>query len=658
MLRKHPLAKPFNLIFYAEKEEQKGFIDAIHSICPPTHRGERACTADCFNQLQKSLSQARRERRLVVSSCAQGCPYFVIFFPQKSGLPDYLIGFCDVDHDTPPQSLQRLDKTVLRPVRSHKFMALTEVESAADKISRLLPKLLNHQRSVLALKQTTHRIEAIQKLTRNVADCTDIDQAVAIVSEALVVLFNLPRIIIVVKKPGQMMQVHSTPGLDPNSFQLDRHRLLDYLDKSQGHPSVLPGDELTLSFPGLDTPSAYLIPIGRTASRLGVIAILDVDLHSRDRALIELLINTLAGLLENLGVREKHRQEEQFSNSLIAMISALTLTSSRQELFQQILEMSAELLSASSGSLMLLDETEGTLKIKAVKGMNPTLAKTMSVAFGEGIAGRVAKNGFPLLVNDIERDKRVGFRNRPRFKTKSFVSLPLQTDSRLIGVLNLADKQDGSNFSENDLNLAKTLTSHAISLFDRAEKLEKAEKYEKLAITDPLTGLYNRRFLEDRLQEEFSRSGRQHQSFCLILADLDNFKIYNDLCGHIAGDRVLRKTARLMRQSAREMDVVFRYGGEEFCIILPGTVKKEAVFVAERIRKMIEAESFPAESHLPLGRLTISIGIASSPADGVTVNELIHASDMALYQAKALGRNRVVLYEPILNGQAVPASQG
>jgi diguanylate cyclase (GGDEF)-like protein len=106
------------------------------------------------------------------------------------------------------------------------------------------------------------------------------------------------------------------------------------------------------------------------------------------------------------------------------------------------------------------------------------------------------------------------------------------------------------------------------------------------------------------------------------------------------------------------MDVVSRYGGEEFCIILPGTGKKESVFVGERMRRVIEAESFPGESHLPLGRLTISLGIASFPADGVTENELIHASDLALYQAKAMGRNRLVLFEPSLEGKALPALRG
>ena len=352
----------------------------------------------------------------------------------------------------------------------------------------------------------------------------------------------------------------------------------------------------TAFFPGLESRSAHFFPLGGQGCQLGAIAILDIDLHGRDLALIELLINRLSTQLESLKTAEGHRLERQFSTRLVSMISTLSLVDNRQELYLQILEMSAELLNASSGSFMLLNEIDGTLKIVAAKGMTSSLAKTMSVTFGEGIAGRVAKRGFPMLVIDIERDKRVAVKNRPRFKTKSFLSMPLEVENRLIGVLNLADKSNGTNFTEADLNLVQTFTNHAVLMGDRAAALEKASRFEQLAITDPLTGLYNRRFLEDRLKEEFSRGERQQQSFCIIMADLDNFKLYNDICGHLAGDNALRKTAEQMRRSARDMDVLTRYGGEEFCLILPGTSKKESVFVGERIRRAIEVENFPVKA--------------------------------------------------------------
>ena len=127
---------------------------------------------------------------------------------------------------------------------------------------------------------------------------------------------------------------------------------------------------------------------------------------------------------------------------------------------------------------------------------------------------------------------------------------------------------------------------------------------EELAVTDPLTGLYNRRQLEKRLDEELSRSRRQRLGFSLLLIDLDNFKTYNDLCGHLAGDRALQKTASLLQASAREMDVVTRYGGEEFCVLLPGVDRAGAQATADRLLQAVR--------QLRGERLTVVQGDATS----------------------------------------------
>jgi len=658
LMRQHPLTAPFNLTLYSEQHGRKGLLEAIHAVCAPLDN-EKLCTPDCYHRWEESLSNSLLTNQPVVHSCAQGFLCFTIPLPEGKGLPGYLIGGgvfernqsinSNRDEDDSPTTGDAMVESGQYP----QLMSMPGAESIAEGISRALPRLLNQQVHALSLTRTTQRLEAVQKLAHDLADCKNSDQAVAIVSEALVVLFDLPKVLIVLQQPGQSMTIHSTLGLDSGTFQFNQKALADYFNRSTGHPEILPGGELAALFPGLETRSVHLFPLQENGCQLGAIALLDVDLHCRDQALIDLLVNRLATRLESLTTAEGHRQERQFSARLVSMISDLSLVNSRQELYRQILEMSAELLMATSGSLMLLNENDGTLKIAAAKGMTSSLAKTMSVAYGEGIAGRVAKSGFPMLVNDIERDKRVAAKNRPRFKTKSFISLPLEVEDRLIGVLNLADKSNNTNFTEVDLNLIKTFTNHAVLMIDRAATLEKAGQFEQLAITDPLTGLYNRRLLENRLQEEFSRSERQQQNFCIILADLDNFKVYNDICGHLAGDNALRKTADLLRRTAREMDIVTRYGGEEFCLILPGIGKKESVFVGDRIRRAIETESFPGESHLPLGRLTISLGIATFPVDGVTTNELIHAADLALYRAKALGRNRLVLYEPSLDDRSL-----
>jgi diguanylate cyclase (GGDEF)-like protein len=661
LLRQHPLTQPFNLALCSERHGRKGLLQAIHAVCPSLD-GDNRCASECYQHWQQNLSQALLANQPIVHSCDQGVLCFTIPLPEGKDLPDSLIGGGVFEREaTIRREIKGIDwstknESKIDPKRQPQSISMLEAQTLIEELSRTLPRLVDQQVHALSLDRITQRLAAVQKLARDLADGMEREQALAIVSEALVVLFDLPKVLIVLQQPGYAMTIHSTLGLDSGTFQLDRNRLAGHFAKGSGHPETLPGETLSAFFPGLETRSAQVFPLSANGCQFGTIIILDVDLHSRDQALIELLVNCLATQLNSLKTAEGHRLEQQVCTRLIAMISSLALIDNRQELYLQILEMSAELLSATSGSLMLLNETDGNLKIAAAKGMTSALARTLSVSFGEGIAGRVARSGFPLLVTDIERDQRVAGKNRPRFKTKSFLCLPLEAEGRLLGVLNLADKSNGSGFTDADLKLVQAFTRHAVLMIDRAAILEKAGQFEQLAITDPLTSLYNRRFLEDRLQEEFSRGQRQQQNFCIILADLDNFKLYNDICGHLAGDNALRKTADLLRRSARDMDVVTRYGGEEFCLILPGTGKHESILVGERIRRAIEAESFPGESHLPLGRLTISMGIATFPADGMTANALIHAADQALYQAKALGRNRLVRYESTLEDLALLSS--
>jgi diguanylate cyclase (GGDEF)-like protein len=162
------------------------------------------------------------------------------------------------------------------------------------------------------------------------------------------------------------------------------------------------------------------------------------------------------------------------------------------------------------------------------------------------------------------------------------------------------------------------------------------EELEKLSLTDGLTGLANRRFLVQQLNEEALRFRRTKKEFSVLMADVDHFKQYNDTFGHPAGDEVLKRVARILATSAREMDCVARYGGEEFCLMLPETPASGAAILAQRICERVAAAEFPGQ------KITLSIGVASVPDNGDTPDAVIAAADEALYQAKREGRNRVV----------------
>ncbi|MCK7471712.1 MAG: GAF domain-containing protein [Desulfomicrobium escambiense] len=283
--------------------------------------------------------------------------------------------------------------------------------------------------------------------------------------------------------------------------------LAEFVEQAKAGPLHLAGKELANCLPGLAYSTALLLPLREGNEKLGLLLVLDVEPHPRDLALIELLSGRLAARLLHLRQETTLREERLLSSRMINMISSLALASNREEFLRGLLEMSAELANAASGSLMLFDECGQKLHIAVAKGMSPPLARSLSVALGEGIAGRVARNDTPLLVNDIEHDSRIKAPNRPRFRTKSFISLPLRSHERLIGVLNLADRQDGHCFTEANLQVVISFASQAITLLDRIGMVEQIAQLEKLAVTDPLTGLYNRRFLETR-----HRRGAQPQS--------------------------------------------------------------------------------------------------------------------------------------------------
>jgi diguanylate cyclase (GGDEF)-like protein len=170
--------------------------------------------------------------------------------------------------------------------------------------------------------------------------------------------------------------------------------------------------------------------------------------------------------------------------------------------------------------------------------------------------------------------------------------------------------------------------------------LQQNEELEKLSLTDGLTGLANRRFLVQQLNEEALRYRRTKKEFSVLMADVDHFKQYNDTFGHPAGDEVLKKVARILQTAVREVDCVARYGGEEFCIMLPETGATGAAILAERICARVAAAEFPGQ------KITLSLGVASLPDNGDTPDAVIAAADEALYQAKREGRNRVLKAPP------------
>jgi diguanylate cyclase (GGDEF)-like protein len=407
------------------------------------------------------------------------------------------------------------------------------------------------------------------------------------------------------------------------AFTTDRARIA-----SQGFPA--------------GTTSVGIFPLVAGERPLGALCVLDTPLGESEAALLGAFCRQAALALSNARLREALSQRTREIERASRVRDRFAPLLAWDDVVEAVLEEAVLLAGAREASLMLFDRAERTLKVWRARGPRSAVLRSITVAAGEGLAGRVAAEGRPLIIEDVERDARLGRPRRPRYRTASCLVVPLTVRDRVIGVINLADKEADAAFSAEDLDAVLAVTAQAACALQRAALHGRMTALREQAITDTLTGVANRRYLEMRLREEAGRARRHGSAFTLTMIDVDNFKPYNDREGHPAGDALLAAVARVIRGAARDSDLVARYGGDEFSVVSPETQVNEAMLQAERIREAVAHHPF----HLPglpaSGGITLSAGVAGFPSDTVDPESLIRAADAALYRAKGAGRNRVV----------------
>jgi diguanylate cyclase (GGDEF)-like protein len=220
------------------------------------------------------------------------------------------------------------------------------------------------------------------------------------------------------------------------------------------------------------------------------------------------------------------------------------------------------------------------------------------------------------------------------------VVAPIEVEQKLVGMLCLSRARSHQGQEKRLLKMVADLTGMATKyLMELRIKREAADR-------DGLTGVFNKRYLKQWLAEEVVRAGRENIPLSLFILDIDDFKNYNDRNGHLEGDEVLKRVGELLKRSIRDDDMAARYGGEEFIVVYPGAPKANALRLAEALRKAVEELQFPRAGGQPLGRVTISGGVAAFPEDSRDSIDLIRCADQALYEAKAAGRNRVLPAKP------------
>lgn len=314
---------------------------------------------------------------------------------------------------------------------------------------------------------------------------------------------------------------------------------------------------------------------------------------------------------------------------------ALTSTLALSEVLDLIGEKGSQLLGAERWSLLLIGD-DGMLHFEVVRGPGSDTLRGEVLLTGEGIAGTVFTSGKARLVADARTDPDFAdrFDQLTNVRTLSVLAVPLTARGYTLGVLELVG--EGAEFNDDDLRAASTMADFAAIAIDNARNFEKAQA---LTLTDEHTGLYNARHLRAQLEREVARCARFARPLSLLFIDLDSFKQVNDAHGHLAGSSLLRLTGQRLMDNVRSVDLVFRYGGDEFAVMLVETGHEGAEHVAERVVHAFREATFDVGGKEPV-QLTVSVGVATFPDNGTGARSLLDAADKAMYRAKHEGRDR------------------
>jgi len=332
---------------------------------------------------------------------------------------------------------------------------------------------------------------------------------------------------------------------------------------------------------------------------------------------------------------------------LLKLTAQLTDDRPLEEFLSDVTEASVELLGAEHASIRLLDASRVTLLTGARSGVGVT-DRPMEFRRGEGVIGWVVEQGEPVRIDDVSADPRwvpagqPGAPSTQGFEIQAIMAEPLWSSGEVIGVLAVTSSVRGA-FGKDDQLLLRLLANCSAPPIERA-------RLRRLAMFDDVTMAFNHRYLVPRLVEEMERASRSGGDVSVLYMDLDHFKSVNDRFGHAVGDAVLRLFADRVRKAVRRVDVLVRRGGEEFVLVMPQTGAAQAVSTGQRIQQTLASEDLEVDGGLRI-RQTVSIGVATWD-QRETPETFERRADAAMYEAKRLGRNRVVVAHPDLPARA------
>ena len=451
--------------------------------------------------------------------------------------------------------------------------------------------------------------------------------------------FHLQNVaILLLDKGKQELYARRQVGWDPGKEGL-------CLPVSQGITGAAARQKRPIYSPDVTTDPQYVSSAQSTRSELAiplmvrdeVVGVLDCqseNLNHFDKEKIDLLtlFSTQASMaLQNAQLYSLERQRARHLEVINAIARETTAVLDQEELLIKVCSVIQHRFQVGHVSVLLRDHED--LLLRSSQGGFTRCGETEGrVPANTGLWGRTLAGGKTTIENDaLASSEYVGFYR----ETRSRMCIPLVSFGQTLGVLMLESEQIGS-FHEEDIESLEAVADICATAIQNAHYVERVKQ---LAYLDGLTGIFNRRFFELRVVEEIDRARRFNTGMAVLMVDIDQFKRLNDEFGHLLGDEVLRQVSSMFHGQLRKIDVVCRYGGEEFAILLSQTNPQHALAIAEKLRRQVESWQFPGVPRC----VTISAGVATYPDHGTTRDELVKAADAGLYAAKQGGRNRVLL---------------
>jgi len=455
--------------------------------------------------------------------------------------------------------------------------------------------------------------------------------------------FHLPHaaILLLDRESGQL-RVRSQIGWDEGA---------DKISFVIGHG--LPGEAVSkkqpIYAPDVSKDARYICTARSTRSQLAiplmgrdeVVGVLDcqsdrLDHFDRETVHLLTLFSTQASIaLQNARLYTLERKRARQLEAINIVAQQSTAVMDLEDLLARVCSVIQHAFQVSHVSLFLREE--GDLVMRANEGsLTPCIPPSGRFPSDCEPFSRILATGGTVIEKDLSAspDSVKLFH-----ESVSRMSIPLISFGQTLGVLTLHSTEPDT-FREGELQSLESVADICASSIQNAHYVERVKQ---LAYLDGLTGIFNRRFFELRIQEELERCRRFGCGMAIVMADIDQFKRLNDEFGHLLGDEVLRQVSSLFHQQLRKIDVVCRFGGEEFAVILSQTSAVHALTVAEKLRRSVELWQFPGVPR----SVTISAGVAAFPDHGATRDDLVRAADMSLYMAKQQGRNRICVSDAV-----------